>query len=60
VVGAGASVEGVVKETGEIAMVDCGVDVLVRGDTLGPAGEGDAVAFTIVADGKAYLIPTRG
>jgi len=60
VVGAGASVEGVVKETGEIAMIDCGADVLVRGETLGAVSEGDAVAFTIAADGKAYLIPTRG
>jgi hypothetical protein len=60
VVGAGANVEGVVKETGEIAMIDCGADVLVRGDTLGAVAEGDAVAFTIAGDGKAYLIPTRG
>jgi hypothetical protein len=60
VVGAGAAVEGVVKETGEIAMIDCGVDVLVRGDSLGPVGEGDALAFTIATDGKAYLVPTRG
>jgi len=60
VVGAGAMVEGVVKETGEIAVVDCGADVLVRGDTLGTVNVGDAVAFTIAADGKAYLIPSRG
>lgn len=60
VVGAGAMVEGVVKETGEIAVVDCGADVLVRGDTLGTVSVGDAVAFTVAADGKAYLIPTRG
>jgi len=60
VVGANAMCEGVVKETGEIAMIDCGVDVLVRGDSLGSVGEGDALAFTIAADGKAYLIPTRG
>ena len=60
VVGAGATVEGVVKETGEIAVVDCGADVLVRGDSLGSVSAGDAVAFTVAADGKAYLIPTRG
>jgi hypothetical protein len=59
-VGAGATVEGVVKETGEIAVIDCGADVLVTGDTLGPVSEGDAVAFTVAGDGKAYLIPTRG
>ncbi|MEK7861874.1 MAG: hypothetical protein AAB295_01245 [Chloroflexota bacterium] len=59
-VGAGALIEGVVKQVGEIAVVDCGVDVLVRGDTLGDASEGDAVAFTVASDGKAYLIPTRG
>ncbi len=59
-VGTGAAIEGVVKQTGEIAVVDCGADVLVRGDTLGPISEGDAVAFTVAADGKAYLIPTRG
>ena len=59
-VGGGAEVEGVVKQTGEIAVIDCGADVLVRGDTLGAVAEGDAVAFTIAADGKAYLIPTRG
>jgi hypothetical protein len=59
-VGAGADIEGVVKEIGEIAMIDCGADVLVRADTLGAVAEGDAVAFTIAGDGKAYLIPTRG
>lgn len=59
-VAAGASVEGVVKETGEIAMIDCGADVLVRADSLGPVSVGDAVAFTVASDGKAYLIPTRG
>lgn len=59
VVGAGATVEGVVGETGEVAVVDCGAPVLVRGDTLAGAAVGDAVAFTVAADGKAYLIPTR-
>lgn len=58
-VGAGAAVEGLVTETGEIAVVDCGAPVLVRGDTLGAASVGDAVAFTVAAEGKAYLIPTR-
>ncbi|HET7700739.1 MAG TPA: hypothetical protein VFM06_07740 [Candidatus Limnocylindria bacterium] len=59
-IGAGAAVEGVVKQTGEIAVVDCGADVLIRGETLGGITEGDAVAFTVAADGRAYLIPTRG
>ncbi len=58
-VGEGASVEGVVTETGEIAVVDCGVPVLVRGESLGDAAVGDPVAFTVAADGRAYLIPTR-
>ena len=58
-VGAGAPVEGVVSETGEVAVVDCGAPVLVRGETLGDVAPGDAVAFTVAADGKAYLIPTR-
>ena len=56
----GATVSGTLKETGEIAVVDCGVDVLVRGDTLGSLREGDAVKLTIDGEGKAYLIPTRG
>ncbi len=59
-VGAGAQVEGVVKQVGEITVVDCGLDVLVRGATLGDASEGDPVAFTVAADGRAYLIPSRG
>ena len=56
----GATVSGTLKETGEIAVVDCGVDVLVRGDALGSLREGDAVELTIDGEGKAYLIPTRG
>jgi len=60
VIGLGATVSGTVKETGEIIVVDCGVDVLVRGDTLPGVAEGDAVSFTIASEGKAYLIPTRG
>lgn len=60
VIGPGATVSGTVKETGEITVVDCGVAVLVRGDTLPGVAEGDAVSFTIASEGKAYLIPTRG
>lgn len=60
VIAPGATVSGTIKETGEIAVVDCGVDVLVRGDTLPDVAEGDAVSFTIASEGKAYLIPTRG
>ncbi|HKY51487.1 MAG TPA: hypothetical protein VJP45_09540 [Candidatus Limnocylindria bacterium] len=60
VVGPGATVSGSVREIGEIAVVDCGVDVLVRGDTLPGVSEGDAVSFTIASEGRAYLIPTRG
>ena len=59
-VGPGASVSGTVSETGEIAIVDCGAPVLVRGETLGAMRAGDAVEFTIDGEGKAYLIPTRG
>ena len=59
-VAAGATVEGVVSETGEICVVDCGAPVLVRSDSLGDPAAGDAVAFTVAGDGKAYLIPTRG
>ena len=60
VVAPNATVSGTVKETGEIAVIDCGADVLVRGDTLGAMRVGDAVEFTIDGEGKAYLIPTRG
>jgi hypothetical protein len=60
VVGAGATVEGIVKESGEIAVVDCGAAVLVRGETLGQARVGDAVEFVVDGEGRAYLIPTRG
>ena len=56
----GATVSGTLKETGEVAVVDCGADVLVRGDTLGSLRAGDAVELTIDGEGKAYLIPTRG
>jgi len=54
------AVSGTIRETGEISVVDCGVDVLVRGDTLPGVTEGDQVSFTIASDGRAYLIPTRG
>ena len=60
IVAPNATVSGTVKETGEIAVIDCGADVLVRGDTLGAMRVGDAVEFTIDGEGKAYLIPTRG
>ena len=56
----GATVQGVVKETGEIAVVDCGAAVLVRGETLGAVKEGEAISFTVAGEGKAYLIPSRG
>ena len=56
-----ATVSGTVSEAGgEVAVVDCGAAVLVRGDTLGGVRVGDAVEFTIDGEGKAYLIPTRG
>jgi hypothetical protein len=55
----GATVEGNVTSTGEVAVVDCGADVLVRGDSLTAFAEGDSVRFTVAEEGKAYLIPTR-
>jgi hypothetical protein len=55
-----AVVSGTVSETGEVAVVDCGAAVLVRGETLGSYKVGDAVEFTVDGEGKAYLIPTRG
>ena len=60
VIAPGTTVSGTVRETGDISVVDCGVDVLVRGDTLPGVAEGDQVSFTIASEGKAYLIPTRG
>ena len=59
-VGPSAVVSGTVSETGEVAVVDCGAAVLVRGETLGSYKVGDAVEFTVDGEGKAYLIPTRG
>ena len=55
----GAVVEGTIASTGEIAIVHCGVDVLVRGDALAGFSAGDGVRFTVAEEGKAYLIPTR-
>lgn len=55
----GATVEGTLAATGDVAVVDCGVNVLVRGDTLAGLGAGESVRFTIAEEGKAYLIPTR-
>lgn len=61
VIGPGATVAGTVRETGEIAVVDhAGASILVRGDTLPNVAEGDAIAFTVASEGRAYLIPTRG
>ena len=54
----GAVIEGVVSDAGDITVVDCGVALLVKGDTL-PANVGDVVRFTIAEEGRAYLIPTR-
>ena len=56
----GSTVSGTVRESGEIAVIDCGASVLVRGETLGGMRVGDAVEFTVDGEGKAYLIPTRG
>ena len=57
----GATVEGTVSATGEIAVVDCGqAQVLVRGDTLGGFDVGAPVSLVIAAEGKAYYIPSRG
>ena len=55
----GATVEGTIGSAGEITVVQCGADVLVRGDTLTGFAPGDAVRFTVAEEGKAYLIPTR-
>jgi len=59
VVGPGAVVEGTVTSVGEVTVVQCGAEVLVRGDTLTGFNVGDNVRFTIAEEGKAYLIPTR-
>ena len=54
----GAVVEGTVSATGEITVVDCGIALLVKGETL-VANVGDVVRFTIADEGRAYLIPSR-
>ena len=55
----GAVVDGVVASVGEVTVVECGADVLVRGDSLTGFAPGTSVRFTIADEGKAYLIPTR-
>ena len=59
VVAPGAEVEGTVASVGEISVVQCGADVLVRGETLPGVTAGDSVRFTVAEEGKAYIIPTR-
>ncbi len=59
IVAPGATVEGTVRETGEVAVVDCGAPVLVSGPSLGGVAVGDDVRFVVAEEGKAYLIPTR-
>lgn len=55
----GAIVAGTVVSAGEVAVVDCGVAILVRGDTLAGFAAGDRVRFTVAEEGTAYFIPTR-
>jgi len=55
----GAVVEGTLASVGEVAVVQCGADVFVRGDTLQGFAVGDGVRFTVAEEGKVYLIPTR-
>lgn len=55
----GAVVAGTIASAGEVAVVDCGVALLVRGDTLEGFAPGDPVRFTIGDEGTAYFIPTR-
>jgi hypothetical protein len=55
----GAVVEGTVASTGDVTVVQCGSDMLVRGDTLAGFAVGDGVRFTVAEEGRAYLIPTR-
>jgi hypothetical protein len=56
-----ATVSGTVSEAGEVTVVDCGVPVLVRGETLGANTKaGDAIEFVVDGEGRAFLIPTRG
>jgi hypothetical protein len=55
----GAKVQGAVVSTGDVAVIDCGAQVLVAGETLPDASPGDEIEFVIAEEGKAYLIPTR-
>lgn len=55
----GSVVEGLLTATGEVAVVDCGVPLLVRGAGLAGFAPGDAVRFTIAEEGTAYFVPTR-
>lgn len=55
----GAVVLGTIVSVGETAVVDCGVALLVRGDTLAGFAPGDQVRFTVPDEGTAYFIPTR-
>jgi len=58
-VAAGATIEGTIASAGDVSVVQCGADVLVRGETLQGFAPGDPVRFTVAEEGKAYLIPTR-
>ena len=55
----GAKVQGTVTSIGEVAVVDCGTQVLVAGETLSNLSTGDEISFVVAEEGKAYLIPTR-
>ncbi len=59
VVQPGATVDGTIASLGEITVVQCGADVLVRGDTLAGFAARDPVRFTVADEGKAHIIPTR-
>ena len=59
VVAPGAQIDGTIASVGDVCVVQCGADVLVRGETLPGFAAGDSVRFTIDGEGKAYLIPTR-
>ena len=55
----GATIDGTVSAVGETVVVDCGIPILVRGDTLAAVSVGDLVRFQVADEGRAYLIPTR-
>ena len=55
----GAVVEGTITAVGEVVVVDCGVALLVKGETLRGFDAGDPVRFTVAGEGTAYFIPTR-